>query len=94
MDGRWESGRFDRVVFSGKDGGRGAVIYDFKTNARRRNETPEDFAERMKTACRAQMAAYKSALSHLVADIPPDRIKTVLLLESTGMAVEVPDPAI
>jgi hypothetical protein len=40
------------------------------------------------------MAAYKSALSHLVADIPPDRIKTVLLLESTGMAVEVPDPVI
>ena len=94
VDGRWESGRFDRVVFSGKDGGRSAVIYDFKTNARRRNETPEDFAERMKTVYRAQMAAYKSALSHLVADIPPDRIKTVLLLESTGMAVEVPDPVI
>jgi hypothetical protein len=87
--GKWESGQFDRVVFTGSSDGRSAVIYDFKTNARRRGETPEDFAGRMKTTYGAQMASYRNALSHLVSDIPQDRIKTVLLLEATGMAVEV-----
>jgi hypothetical protein len=37
------------------------------------------------------MEAYRNALSHLAADIPLDRIRTVLLLEATGMAVEVSD---
>jgi ATP-dependent exoDNAse (exonuclease V) beta subunit len=91
IDGRWESGQFDRVVFSGNAGGRSAVIYDFKTNSKRRSETPDAFAERMKTSYRAQMEAYRNALSHLAADIPLDRIRTVLLLEATGMAVEVSD---
>ena len=77
-DGVWVSGQFDRVVFAGSGESRRAVIYDFKTNARRRGEADEDFHTRLETAYAGQMAAYRRALSTLVG-IPPERIETRLL---------------
>ena len=38
-DGVWESGQFDRVVFTGTGADRRATIYDFKTNVPRPEET-------------------------------------------------------
>jgi len=82
----WESGQFDRVVFRGEGDARRATIYDFKTNALRRGETNEIFAERMRTTYAGQMAAYRSAVASL-ADLPPSRVEAVLLLVVTGEAV-------
>lgn len=82
--GRWETGRFDRVVFSG---GR-ATIYDFKTNAVGAGETREDFAGRLRGAYAPQMAAYRRALCAL-ARLPPENVDTVLLAEATRSAIPV-----
>jgi len=84
----WESGQFDRVVFTGEGGNRSATIYDFKTNARRPDENEDAFAARMRTLYAPQMEAYRAAL-HRLTGIPPDRIRTVLLLVSGGQAVPV-----
>lgn len=89
VDGnRWETGQFDRVVFTGTGGSRRATIYDFKTNAKTDGESDEDFASRMVGLHAPQMAAYRWALSRLTG-IPIDRIETQLLLEDTGQAVRV-----
>ena len=77
-DGAWVSGQFDRVVFAGAGSSRRAVIYDFKTNARRRGETEEEFRARLEASYAGQMSAYRRALSALVG-IPPERIETRLL---------------
>jgi len=84
---RWETGQFDRVVFSGPDGSCQATIYDFKTNARGAGETDEAFERRMTELYAPQMAAYRQALSRLTG-IPQERIVTKLLLEATGRSVQ------
>ena len=87
-DGEWTSGRFDRVVFTGTGAARRAVVYDFKTNARRRDETEADFAARMAASYGGQMAAYRRAVTALTG-IPPEGVSSVLLLTATGAAVPV-----
>ncbi len=78
-DGVWESGTFDRVVFSGVGEGRTAHIVDFKTNRLRSGETPDEFARRMIAVYSGQLAAYREALAAL-AGIPRSRIRTSLYL--------------
>ena len=85
----WETGQFDRVVFSGSGEGRSATIYDIKTNSLERGEDEASFAERMKKIYFSQMNLYRHALSKLT-NIALDRISTCLLLESTGQAVFFP----
>ena len=85
-DGEWTSGRFDRVVFTGTGSNRKAVIYDFKTNARRRDESEGEFARRMAETYRGQMTSYRQALVALTGLAPTD-ISAVLLLTATGAAV-------
>ena len=87
-EGEWTSGRFDRVVFAGTGPTRRAVVYDFKTNARRRDEGEEAFAARMAADYRGQMAAYRRAVTALTG-IPPEGVSSVLLLTATGAAVPV-----
>ena len=86
--GRWTSGQFDRVVFTGEGEGRKAAIYDFKTNRKRRDESDADFAQRMREAYSGQMAAYREAVRSLTG-IPSKDISSTLLLVETGMAVDV-----
>ena len=86
---RWETGQFDRVVFSGSGEGRSATIYDFKTNSLEIGEDEASFAERMKKIYFSQMNLYRQALSKLT-NIALDRISVCLLLESTGQAVFFP----
>lgn len=83
-NGIWESGQFDRVVFT-EDG---ATIYDFKTNRMLRGETPADFGNRMKNMYLSQMASYRRSLS-ILSKIEPEKIRTVLLLVESATAVEV-----
>ncbi len=85
-DGVWESGQFDRVVFTGTGADRRATIYDFKTNVPRPEETEAAFAARMRAQYAGQMRAYAAALAQL-AGLPPDRIETVLLLTATSSTV-------
>ncbi len=86
-DGVWESGQFDRVVFTRDDAGAvTATIYDFKTNARGASESDAAFAARMRTLYTPQMTAYRRALNRLTG-IPEERILTVLLLDATGQAL-------
>jgi len=85
---RWETGQFDRVVFSGAGETRQAAIYDFKTNARGEDEADEAFERRMAALYAPQMEAYRQALSRLTG-IPQGRVATKLLLEATGSAVRV-----
>ena len=88
VDGKWESGQFDRVVFSGVGETRTATIYDFKTNAKGGDESDEAFVRRMKESYAGQMAAYRAAIGRLTG-LPSNRIQTKLLLQATGMVVEV-----
>jgi ATP-dependent exoDNAse (exonuclease V) beta subunit len=85
--GEWESGQFDRVVFTGEGEGRKAIIYDFKTNALKSGESTEAFERRMCRTYAPQMNAYRAALGTLTG-LPPRQICSVLLLQSTGTAVE------
>ena len=84
--GRWTSGQFDRVMFTGSGSGRKAAIYDFKTNRKRRGETDADFAARMREAYSGQMAAYREAVRSLTG-IAPENITAALLLVETGKIV-------
>ncbi|MBR4617466.1 MAG: PD-(D/E)XK nuclease family protein, partial [Kiritimatiellae bacterium] len=84
--GEWETGQFDRVVFTGEGAEREAVIYDFKTNAQRSSESTEAFEQRMCETYAPQMNAYRVALGTLTG-LPASRIRSVLLLQSTGSAV-------
>ena len=77
-DGNWTSGRFDRVVFTGTGVSRRATIYDFKTNARRHQESEEDFLGRLRQDYRGQMAAYRQALAQLTG-ISAENINCILL---------------
>ena len=88
VDGIWESGQFDRVVFWRDAQGPRAKICDFKTNAVRTGESADAFAERMRETYRSQMAAYRTALSALCG-LPSSRIELKLLLVATGAVVEV-----
>ena len=82
-DGRWETGRFDRVVFTGTGESRRATVYDFKTNRKLSAETDEDFAKRMRVTYASQMARYRNAVAALTG-IPLARVETKLLLCETG----------
>ena len=84
--GVWETGQFDRVVFTGEGADREAVIYDFKTNALKSGESVEEFERRMCRTYARQMSAYRAALGVLTG-LPVGRIRSVLLLQSTGTAV-------
>ncbi len=84
----WETGQFDRVVFTGAGDGRSATIYDFKTNAMLRGESVADFEGRMASAYGRQMSAYRRSLSSLCG-IPEQNIRTVLLLAESMTAKEV-----
>lgn len=77
VDGTWESGVIDRVVFAAD----GATIYDFKTNRPKRDETPETFAARLRTTYAGQLAAYRRAVAALTG-LAPERIQTKLLLSA------------
>ena len=85
--GVWETGRFDRVVFTGSGAERAAVIYDFKTNARNPGESTEAFERRMCRTYALQANAYRAALEALTG-LPASRIRSVLLLQSTESAVD------
>lgn len=87
-NGEWVSGRFDRVVFTGKGESRAATIYDFKTNRKGPKESTEEFARRMQSAYRGQMEAYRQALVQLTG-ISNVNISMVLLLTDTAAAVSV-----
>ena len=84
--GRWTSGQFDRVVFTGSGEGRKAAIYDFKTNRKMRGESDEEFASRMRAAYAGQMAAYREAV-HSLTGIAPENITAALLLVENGSVV-------
>lgn len=87
VEGVWQSGQFDRVVFTERAGERRAILSDFKTNRRRAGETPEAFAVRMRETYAGQLRTYRAALSALT-QIPPERITLQLLLtETMGVAV-------
>ena len=86
VDGVWQSGQFDRVVFTEQNGERRATICDFKTNRMRGGETPETFAARMRETYAGQMRAYRTALTALTG-IPPGHIALQLLLTETRDAV-------
>ena len=86
-DGAWESGQFDRVVFTGSGEDRRAEIYDFKTNAMRRGETVGAYEARMRETYRSQMSSYRRAVG-MLAGIPPERISAKLLLSRTRSVVE------
>ena len=88
VDGAWESGQFDRVVFSGEGMGRKAEIFDFKTNAKRSGESVEDYEARMRETYLPQMSAYRRAV-HLLSNIPVERISAHLLLTRTRTVVAV-----
>ena len=91
VDGKWESGQFDRVVFWREGGERRAKICDYKTNARRPEESIEDFSARMRTMYRGQMLAYRAALSSLTG-IAQERIELKLLLVATQTVAPIRAP--
>ncbi len=78
VDGKWESGQLDRVVFRGEGADRRATVYDFKTNAMRPKETREEFERRMQETYAGQLAAYRAAVVSLCA-LPPERVSCALL---------------
>ncbi len=88
-NGRWTSGQFDRVVFTGEGEAREAVVYDFKTNQRQCKESDAAFAKRMAERYTEQLAAYRTAVASLTG-LPESRIKTALLLTETGAIVPCP----
>ena len=87
-DGSWESGQFDRVVFSGEGADRKALILDFKTNAMRKGETVAAYETRLRETYAPQMAAYRRAV-HLLTGIPPENVAAKLLLTRTRGVVDV-----
>ena len=85
-DGVWESGQFDRVVFTRDSDGLRAVIYDYKTNRLRPRESAEEFAKRLNAGYSGQMASYRRALSALTG-IAAERIETTILAVAAGLAI-------
>ena len=88
VDGKWESGQFDRVVFWREGGERRAAICDYKTNARRAGESLDAFTARMQNAYRVQMLSYRAALAALTG-IPQCSIQLKLLLVATQTVAEI-----
>ena len=88
VDGRWESGQFDRVVFWREGDGRErrAKVCDYKTNAVRKGESVVEFEARMRETYHAQMLAYRAALAALTG-IKPENIELRLLLVTTQTVV-------
>lgn len=86
MDGRWESGQFDRVVFNRSGDNLAATIYDFKTDGKHKGESDSEFLKRMQLKHSSQLTTYRRALA-ILTKIPIERITIRLLLESTGMAL-------
>ena len=84
----WETGQFDRVVFSGSGDTRRAVIYDFKTNVKREGESTEAFESRLRETYEGQMATYVASLAKLTG-IPQSRIEAKLLASATMSVVPV-----
>ena len=82
-EGEWQTGCFDRVVFTREGTNRTAIIYDFKTNALRKGETEVAFERRMAKTYESQMTTYRHALSCLTS-IPESQITTTLVLVSTS----------
>ena len=87
-DGSWESGQFDRVVFTDEGCGRKVVILDFKTNAMRSGETVDAYERRLREAYVPQMAAYRRAV-HILTGIPLADVSAKLLLMRTRSVVDV-----
>ncbi len=84
----WETGQFDRVVFSGSGDARRAVIYDFKTNAKREGESEKAFENRLRETYEGQMATYVASLAKLTG-IPQSRIEAKLLASATMSVIPV-----
>ena len=84
----WISGRFDRVVFTGTGANLRATIYDFKTNAKRPNESETDLMLRLAENYRGQLMAYRRALS-LLSGISMEKISCFLLLSSIQKSCQV-----
>ena len=87
-NGVWESGQFDRVVFTGEGAARRATVYDFKTNRRLPRETEAEHAARLCGLYAQQMASYRAAVTALTG-IPAACVSSFLLLVETGRVVEV-----
>ena len=87
----WETGQFDRVVFSGSGDTRRAVIYDFKTNVKREGESKEAFENRLRETYEGQMARYGASLAKLTG-IPQSRIEAKLLASATMSVIPVRTP--
>ncbi|MBQ3097671.1 MAG: hypothetical protein IJC66_05890, partial [Kiritimatiellae bacterium] len=87
-DGSWESGQFDRVVFTCEGADRKAVILDFKTNAMRQGETVDAYETRLREAYTPQMSAYRRAV-HMLTGIPLSGVSAKLLLTRTRGIVDV-----
>ncbi|MDR0902631.1 MAG: UvrD-helicase domain-containing protein [Opitutaceae bacterium] len=88
LGGEWISGKVDRVVFVKTGGATRAVVYDYKSNARRKGEASADFERRMAEKYGPQMEVYRRAVSAL-AKLPPESVETVLLLTATAAAAGV-----
>ena len=87
-DGSWESGQFDRVVFTGKGADRKAVILDFKTNALRQGETISAYETRLRETYASQMGAYRKAV-HVLTGLPLAAVAARLLLTRTRSIVDM-----
>ncbi|MBR3923241.1 MAG: hypothetical protein IKJ45_09010, partial [Kiritimatiellae bacterium] len=87
-DGSWESGQFDRVVFTGEGADRKAVILDFKTNAMRQGEDVSAYEDRLRETYAPQMAAYRRSV-HMLTGLPLADVSAKLLLTRTRSIVDV-----
>lgn len=84
VDGAWESGQFDRVVFARDASGElYATVYDYKTNAVRPGEDEMAFAARLRDMYLPQMRHYRRAVARLAA-LPETRVRAVLLTTANG----------
>jgi ATP-dependent exoDNAse (exonuclease V) beta subunit len=86
-DGEWTSGRFDRVVFLERGGTRSAVVQDFKTDRKRKDESDAHFAERLRREYASQMEAYRKAVSRLT-KISEDLVSSEILVVSNRTVVK------
>jgi ATP-dependent exoDNAse (exonuclease V) beta subunit len=86
-DGEWTSGRFDRVVFLERGGTRHAVVQDFKTDRKRKDESDAHFAERLRREYASQMEAYRKAVSRLT-KISEDLVSSEILVVSNRTVVK------
>ncbi len=89
IDGQWESGQFDRVVFvRDAAGALRARVYDFKTNQPHAGEDAASFAQRMRETYYPQLSAYRRAVAALTG-IAAEAVSAVLLLTATGEALDI-----